>query len=96
MFFGSNNIELFQSIYSLKISLPIEPQQFGLDIDVPLMSCVPRNVQLGTDANAPPGAQTVTPLKPFKVGPLELQVKSIDFGLLPRTLCSARNISPLT
>ena len=37
------------------------------------------NTQCGTDAKAAPGAQTVTPERPSWVGPLEVQVYSIDF-----------------
>ena len=53
------------------------------------------NTQCGTEANAPPGAHTVTPVEPSVVGPLELQVNNIG---LPRLiiLCSALSISVLT
>lgn len=42
----------------------IPPQALGEDIDVPFISCVPRNVQFGTDAIAPPGALILTPRAP--------------------------------
>ena len=44
--------------------LPIAPQALGEAIDVPFMSCAPLNVQLGTDAIAPPGALILTPSEP--------------------------------
>ena len=40
------------------------PQALGDDMDVPFMSWVPRSVQLGTEAMAPPGALTLTPRAP--------------------------------
>lgn len=40
------------------------PQALGEDMEVPFMSCVPRNVQLGTEAIAPPGALILTPSAP--------------------------------
>lgn len=50
------------------------PQAFGEDMDVPFISWVPRRVQLGTDAIAPPGALMLTPKAPSVLGPLEDQV----------------------
>lgn len=50
------------------------PQALGEDMDVPFISCVPRRVQFGTDAMAPPGALMLTPRAPSVVGPLEDQV----------------------
>lgn len=50
------------------------PQAFGDDMDVPFMSWVPRRVQLGTDAIAPPGALMQTPRAPSVLGPLDDQV----------------------
>lgn len=47
------------------------PQAFGEDIDVPFISWVPRSVQLGTDAMAPPGALMLTPRAPSVLGPLD-------------------------
>ena len=44
--------------------IPIAPQALGEDMLVPFMSCVPRNVQLGTAAIAPPGALILTPRSP--------------------------------
>lgn len=40
------------------------PHALGEDIDVPFISCVPLNVQLGTEAMAPPGALILTPRAP--------------------------------
>lgn len=40
------------------------PQALGEDIDVPFISWVPLNVQLGTEAMAPPGALMLTPRAP--------------------------------
>lgn len=40
------------------------PHALGDDMDVPFMSCVPRRVQLGTEAMAPPGALMLTPSAP--------------------------------
>lgn len=50
------------------------PQAFGDDMDVPFISWVPRRVQLGTDAIAPPGALMLTPRAPSVLGPLDDQV----------------------
>lgn len=50
------------------------PQALGDDMDVPFISWVPRSVQLGTDAMAPPGALMLTPRAPSVLGPLEDQV----------------------
>lgn len=50
------------------------PQAFGDDMDVPFISWVPRRVQLGTDAIAPPGALILTPRAPSVLGPLDDQV----------------------
>ena len=50
------------------------PQALGDDMDVPFISWVPRRVQLGTDAMAPPGALMLTPRAPSVLGPLEDQV----------------------
>lgn len=50
------------------------PQAFGDDMDVPFISWVPRRVQLGTDAIAPPGALMQTPRAPSVLGPLDDQV----------------------
>lgn len=50
------------------------PQALGDDIDVPFISWVPRRVQLGTDAMAPPGALMLTPRAPSVLGPLDDQV----------------------
>lgn len=50
------------------------PQALGDDIEVPFINCVPRSVQLGTDAMAPPGALMLTPRAPSVLGPLEDQV----------------------
>lgn len=47
------------------------PQALGEDMEVPFISCVPRNVQLGTEAMAPPGALMLTPRAPSVLGPLE-------------------------
>lgn len=41
---------------------------------MPFISWLLRNVNVGTDVMAPPGAQTVTPLAPSAVGPLDDQV----------------------
>lgn len=40
------------------------PHALGEDMDVPFISWVPLNVQLGTEAMAPPGALTLTPRAP--------------------------------
>lgn len=40
------------------------PHALGEDMDVPFMSCVPRRVQFGTEAIAPPGALILTPRAP--------------------------------
>lgn len=40
------------------------PHALGEDMEVPFMSCVPRRVQLGTEAIAPPGALILTPRAP--------------------------------
>lgn len=45
------------------------PQALGEDMDVPFISWVPRRVQLGTDAMAPPGALMLTPRAPSVLGP---------------------------
>lgn len=50
------------------------PQALGDDMDVPFISWVPRRVQLGTDAMAPPGALMLTPRAPSVLGPLDDQV----------------------
>lgn len=50
------------------------PQALGDDMDVPFISCVPRSVQFGTDAMAPPGALMLTPRAPSVLGPLDDQV----------------------
>lgn len=50
------------------------PQAFGDDMDVPFISWVPRRVQFGTDAMAPPGALMLTPRAPSVLGPLDDQV----------------------
>lgn len=42
----------------------IPPHALGEDMDVPFMSCVPRRVQFGTEAIAPPGALILTPRAP--------------------------------
>lgn len=47
------------------------PQALGEDMEVPFINCVPRKVQLGTEAMAPPGALTLTPSAPSVLGPLE-------------------------
>lgn len=47
------------------------PHALGEDMDVPFINCVPRNVQLGTEAMAPPGALILTPRAPSVLGPLE-------------------------
>ena len=49
-------------------NLPIPPHALGDDIEVPFMSCEPRNVQFGTDVIAPPGAQMLTPKAPSTLG----------------------------
>lgn len=50
------------------------PQALGDDMDVPFISWVPRRVQLGTEAMAPPGALMLTPSAPSVLGPLDDQV----------------------
>lgn len=50
------------------------PQALGDDMDVPFISWVPRRVQLGTEAMAPPGALMLTPRAPSVLGPLDDQV----------------------
>lgn len=50
------------------------PQAFGDDMDVPFISWVPRRVQLGTEAMAPPGALILTPRAPSVLGPRDDQV----------------------
>lgn len=50
------------------------PQALGDDMEVPFISWVPRRVQLGTDAMAPPGALMLTPRAPSVLGPLDDQV----------------------
>lgn len=47
----------------------IPPQALGEDMEVPFISCVPRSVQLGTEAMAPPGALILTPRAPSVLGP---------------------------
>ncbi len=47
----------------------IPPQALGEDMEVPFISCVPRSVQLGTEAMAPPGALMLTPRAPSVLGP---------------------------
>lgn len=47
-----------------EMSRAMPPQAFGEDIEVPFISSMPRRVQLGTDATAPPGAVMHTPRAP--------------------------------
>jgi len=50
------------------------PHAFGLDMEVPFISCELCRVQLGTEVIAPPGADMHTPIDPSTQGPLEDQV----------------------
>ena len=50
------------------------PQALGEDMEVPFISWVPRSVQLGTEAMAPPGALMLTPRAPSMLGPRDDQV----------------------
>lgn len=50
------------------------PHALGEDIDVPFMSCVPRKVQLGTEAIAPPGALMLTPSAPSVLKSIECRI----------------------
>lgn len=44
--------------------IPMHPQAFGEDIEVPFISWLFLNVQFGTEVTAPPGAVIHTPKSP--------------------------------
>lgn len=71
------------------------PHALGDDMDVPFMSWVPRRVQFGTDAIAPPGALMLTPRAPSVVGPLDDQVYWLG-GSFSRREYSATIMSGVT
>lgn len=55
-------------------SKAIPPHALGEDIEVPFISWVPRRVQFGTEAIAPPGALILTPRAPSALK----NIKKID------------------
>lgn len=71
------------------------PHALGDDMDVPFMSWVPRRVQFGTEAMAPPGALMLTPRAPSAVGPLDDQVYWLG-GSFSRREYSATIMSGVT
>lgn len=71
------------------------PHALGDDMDVPFMSWVPRRVQFGTEAMAPPGALMLTPRAPSVVGPLDDQVYWLG-GSFSRREYSATIMSGVT
>lgn len=71
------------------------PHALGDDMDVPFMSWVPRRVQFGTDAMAPPGALMLTPRAPSVVGPLDDHVYWLG-GSFSRSEYSATIMSGVT
>lgn len=71
------------------------PHALGDDMDVPFMSWVPRRVQFGTDAIAPPGALMLTPRAPSAVGPRDDQVYWLG-GSFSRREYSATIMSGVT
>ncbi len=73
----------------------IEPHALGEDMDVPLINSAFFNVQFGTDAMAPPGAQMDTPKAPSGEGPRDDHVNGMS-GCMSMKEYAASIIAPVT